>query len=165
AEGVERGRPVRPAAHAAGAREQPEREDLLAEVAPVEPAPEDGLVHLLQLAEREAGREERVDEVGVRELGPQAGEGGADHGAVIVGEGWQACHPAPGGVRERRARPILKAAAVRAHPPSSSMRSSAAAARTRTSSGMVISGASARSASRVPSRVIIFMYWQSLQLL
>jgi len=62
--------------------------------------------------------------------------------------------------RDRR-----RLAAGRAHPPSSSMRSSAAAARTRTSSGMVISGASARSASRVPSRVIIFMYWQSLQLL
>src|SRR5213593_1826699 len=97
----------------AGAREQPEREDLLAEVAPVEPAPEDGLVHLLQLAQREAGREERVDEVGVRELGTQAGEGGAEHGAVIVGEGRQACHRAPGGARVGLARPILKAAAVR----------------------------------------------------
>src|SRR6266702_1349083 len=262
AEGVERGGPVRPAPHAARAREQPEREDLLAEVAPVEPAPEDGLVHLLQLAEGETGREERVDEVGVRELGTQAAEGAADHGTVIVGEGRQACHRAPGGVRERLAGPTLKAAAVRderevrhrhdpamrialgvaegvqllevdaahaglgrqqaarsalerlvgvhpparerpapreyaapdanqqqlqravedrehrhvdrdrrrlaagrAHPPSSSMRSSAAAARTRTSSGMVISGARARRASRVPSRVIIFMYWQSLQLL
>src|SRR5207249_11353270 len=75
AEGVERGGPVRSAPHAARAREQPEREDLLAEVAPVEPAPEDGLVHLLQLAEGETGREERVDEFGVRELGTQAAEG------------------------------------------------------------------------------------------
>src|SRR5436190_9793848 len=58
AEGVERGGPVRPAPHAVRAREQPEREDLLAEVAPVEPAPEDGLVHLLQLAEGESRREE-----------------------------------------------------------------------------------------------------------
>src|SRR5206468_8728321 len=87
AKGVERGGPVRPAPHAARAREQPEREDLLAEVAPVEPPPEDGLVHLLQLAEGETGREERVDKVGVRELGTQAAEGAADHGTVIVGEG------------------------------------------------------------------------------
>src|SRR5262249_677697 len=42
-------------------------------------------------------------------------------------------------------------------PPRERMRSSATAARVRTSSGMVISGARATRASRVPSSVIIFM--------
>ncbi len=51
------------------------------------------------------------------------------------------------------------------HPPSVSIASSARAARTRISSGMVISGCRSRSASRVPSSVIIFMYAHSLQLL
>jgi hypothetical protein len=56
-------------------------------------------------------------------------------------------------------------AAARGHAAISSIRSSARFARTRTSSSSVISGRRSRSASRVPSSVIIFMYWQSLQLL
>ena len=78
--------PVRPPPLALQRAQEPEREDLLPEVPPVERAAEDRFVHRLELAHRERAGEKRVDEVRVRELRAKPPECGRDDGVVIVRE-------------------------------------------------------------------------------
>src|SRR5262249_28632113 len=92
-EPVEGRGPVRlPTAHPPRVLHETEREDALAEVARIESAPEDRLVGVLQLGEREALREQAVDDVRVLELVAQALHGVADHLAVIEGERRELLH-------------------------------------------------------------------------
>src|SRR2546428_2611254 len=96
---IQRRRAVRPPAHAADGTQESEREDLLPEVPAVQRPPEYRLVHLLQLAQRELAWQERVDQVGVLELGAQPAGRRRDDGGMVVGERRQLAAGPPGSGR------------------------------------------------------------------